>query len=306
MKKRPKREAAASIPFQSKIHPDVLHPGGKASLRQRCDVGRAKISAELIVECHPASLCQMPLPNQLFAPFVRQRNLQPRYPAGSPIDGSKLTKITNGSSLQPLSKGSPKQIILLLHGYGSSGADLIALAPHWQQALPDTLFLAPHAPHRCAGAGYQWWGLNSFTPQALATGAASAAPAIDAFIDRKLDQYGLADSDLAIVGFSQGTMMALQVGLRRQREVAAIVGYSGMLTSAPSLSSDLRAKPPVLLVHGSADPIIPVSALHAAKTDLDKLGIKVTTHVSDGLGHSVDPVGLNFGGKFVTDALLGE
>lgn len=217
-----------------------------------------------------------------------------------------MTKITNGSSLQPLSGGSPKQIILLLHGYGSSGADLIALAPHWQRALPYTLFLAPHAPHRCPGAGYQWWGLNSFTPQALATGADSAAPAINAFIDRKLDQYGLADGDLAIVGFSQGTMMALHVGLRRQQEVAAIVGYSGMLTGAPSLSSELRAKPPVLLIHGSADRIVPVSALHAAKTDLERFGIKVNTHISQGLGHSVDAVGLTLGGQFVTNALLND
>lgn len=138
--------------------------------------------------------------------------------------GSKL-KIVNGASLQPRSGGRPKQIILLLHGFGSNGHDMISLAPTWQQALLDALFLAPHAPQRSiAGIGYQWWALYDISPRALAFGTVSAAPAIEAFIDRKLDQYGLADADLAIVGFSQGTMMALHVGLRRKQRVAAIVG----------------------------------------------------------------------------------
>jgi phospholipase/carboxylesterase len=214
-----------------------------------------------------------------------------------------LSKIVNGSSLQPLSGGAPRQIVLLLHGYGSNGADLISFAPHWQQALPDALFLAPNAPQRCGmGAGYQWWALTAFTPQALASGATSAAPAIDAFIDRKLAQYGLTEADLGIVGFSQGTMMALHVGLRRERPVAAIVGYSGMLTGAPGLSHATISKPPVLLVHGSADPVVPVAALHAAEAELTRLGIEVTTHVANGLGHSVDPLGLRLGSEFLVKA----
>ena len=211
----------------------------------------------------------------------------------------------NGSSLQPLSGSSPKQIVLLLHGFGSNGADLISLAPHWQRKLPDALFLAPNAPQRLnnMAAGYQWWPLSAFTPQALASGAASAAPAIEAFIDRKLSQYGLVEANLAIVGFSQGTMMALHVGLRRPRQLAAIVGYSGMLTGGHELSHLPITKPPVLLVHGSADPIVPVAALHAAKTELEHLGVDVTAHISAGVGHSVDPVGLRMGGEFIASAL---
>jgi len=218
-----------------------------------------------------------------------------------------LSKIVNGSSLQPLSGDKPRQIVLLLHGFGSNGADLMSFAPHWRPQLPDALFLAPNAPQRCghSASGFQWWPLNAFSPQALAAGAANAAPAIDAFIDRKLDQYGLTESELAIVGFSQGTMMALHVGLRRSRQVAAILGYSGMLTGARQLSDDAITRPPVLLIHGSSDPIVPVAALHAAKSDLERLGIDVTTHVSHGLGHSVDPVGLRMGGEFVRKALIG-
>ena len=206
-----------------------------------------------------------------------------------------------------MSGGSPKQIVLLIHGYGSNGADLISLAPHWQRDLPDALFLAPNAPQRLSNlsSGYQWWPLSAFTPLALASGAASAAPAIEAFIERKLHQYGLTEANLAIVGFSQGTMMALHVGLRRPLKVAAIVGYSGMLTGGHKLSHLPITRPPVLLVHGSADPVVPVAALHAAKTELEHLGIDVTAHVSPGVGHSVDPVGLKMGGNFVTKALLG-
>ena len=217
-----------------------------------------------------------------------------------------MSPIVNGKSLKPRSGADPQQIVMLLHGYGSSGADMIALAPHWQDALPDALFLAPHAPQRCGmmGAGYQWWGLSGFAPAALAAGAAAAAPAIAAFIDRKLEQYGLTEAELALVGFSQGTMMALHVGLRRSRAVAAVVGYSGMLTSTAELAHKDFPKPPVLLVHGSADPVVPVAALHLAESELRRLGVPVTTHVSFGVAHSVDPVGLRLGRDFVAKALL--
>ena len=217
--------------------------------------------------------------------------------------GIALTKIVNGSSLQPLS-GTVRRIVLLLHGYGSSGSDLISFAPHWRQALPDTLFLAPNAPQRCGPmSGYQWWPLSAFSPQALAAGAASAAPAIDAFIDRKLAQYRLSKADLAIVGFSQGAMMALHVGIRRPQPVAAIVGYSGMLTGAAELARVPITRPPVLLIHGSDDPIVPVAALHGAAAQLRELGLNVSEHVSPGLGHTVDQVELRLGGEFVAKEL---
>jgi phospholipase/carboxylesterase len=218
-----------------------------------------------------------------------------------------LQKITNGKSLQPLAEGAPKQIVLLLHGYGSNGDDLISLAQHWRHLLPDTLFLAPNAPDKCGmGGGYQWWALDSHSPTAMAAGAESAAPAIDAFLDRKLDQYGLTESNVALVGFSQGTMMALHVGLRRPRPLAGILGYSGALTGAAGLASEMRSKPPVLLIHGSADQVVPAAALHIAQRDLGKLGIDVRTHVSKGLGHKVDAEGLKLGAEFLAEVLGGS
>ena len=218
-----------------------------------------------------------------------------------------MSRIVNGASRQPASGGPPRQIVLLLHGYGSNGADLISFAGQWQDFLPDALFLAPNAPQSCgAGGGYQWWPLTAFTPDALAAGAASAADAIDAFIDRKLAQYQLGEASLAIVGFSQGTMMALHVGLRRREQVGSIVGYSGMLTGARQLAEQQITKPPVLLIHGSFDQVVPVAALHSAETELHSLGVDVTTHVSAGLGHSVDAVGLRRGAEFIAGAFSGR
>lgn len=152
------------------------------------------------------------------------------------------------------------------------------------------------------GAGYQWWGLSGFAPSALAAGAASAAPAIDAFIDRKLAQYGLTEADLALVGFSQGAMMALHVALRRPRAVAAVVGCSGMLAGTLGLVRGGFPKPPVLVVHGTADPVVPIAALHMSESELKRLDVYVTTHISYGVGHSVDPVGLRLGRDFVAEA----
>lgn len=217
-----------------------------------------------------------------------------------------MSKIVNGKSLKPKSGSAPRQIVLLLHGFGSSGQDMIALAPHWQDALPDAMFLAPHAPQKCGimATGYQWWGLSGFAPSALAAGASSAAPAINAFIDRKLDEYNLTEADLALVGFSQGTMMALHVGLRRPRAVAAVVGYSGMLTGAAELSHNDYVKPPILLVHGTADPVVHIGALHMAESELKRLGVPVTSHISYGVAHSIDPVGLRIGREFVANAFV--
>ncbi|WJM26022.1 dienelactone hydrolase family protein [Novosphingobium resinovorum] len=167
------------------------------------------------------------------------------------------------------------------------------------QSTPE---ITPRARTLTGYAGFQWWALSSIAPQALVAGAAAAAPAIDDFIDRKLKEYGLTEADLAIVGFSQGTMMALQVGLRRPRPVAAIVGYAGVLTGTADLRQDKVPKPPVLLVHGTADPVVPVAALHAAEGDLQRLGVQVTTHISAGIGHTVDPAGLRLGLGFVSTA----
>jgi len=206
-----------------------------------------------------------------------------------------------GPLVLPADGGDPRAIVILLHGYGSNGDDLIGLAPYWREALPHVVFVAPNAPQACPGApgGYQWWPLTDFSPRARAAGVRQAAPTVNGFIDSQLAEYGLSDDRLALVGFSQGTMMALHVAPRRQRALAGVIGYSGMLADADGLASELQAKPPVLLVHGDADPMVPVAALSSAEALLKPLGFDVTTHVSPGLGHSIDEAGLRLGGRFL-------
>lgn len=196
-------------------------------------------------------------------------------------------------------------MVILLHGYGSSGEDLIGLVPYWRSALPDTVFLSPNAPQPCPGApgGFQWWPLTSLSPQARATGVREAAPALNSYIDHQLAQHGLAEDELALVGFSQGTMAALHIGPRRERQLAGIVGYSGMLADPGSPASDLLTRPPVLLVHGDVDPTIPLSALHQTKASLESAGFDVTAHISPGLGHSIDQTGLQLGERFLRQVL---
>ena len=201
--------------------------------------------------------------------------------------------------------GEPRSMVIFLHGYGSNGADLMGLVPHWRGALPDTVFLGPNAPQPCPGApgGYQWWALTDLSPQARAVGVRQSAPALNAYIDAQLALYGLSDDRLALVGFSQGTMMALHVGPRRARTLAGIVGYSGMLADPEPLAAEVRTKPPVLLVHGDADPTVPVAALYQAKAALEPLGFEVATHVRPGLGHGIDEAGLRLGGEFLAHRL---
>ena len=215
------------------------------------------------------------------------------------------TKTLDGPIVRPAGGGAPRSLVILLHGYGSNGQDLIGLAPYWRAALPHTLFIAPNAPQPCPGApgGYQWWALTSLTPQARAEGVRQSAGVLNAFIDSQLKLYGLTDNHLALVGFSQGTMMALHVGPRRPHALAGIVGYSGMLADPEALSKEVATKPPVLLVHGDMDGVLPVAALHDADTALGALGFSVSSHVSRGLAHSIDQAGLKLGETFLTGVL---
>jgi phospholipase/carboxylesterase len=212
-----------------------------------------------------------------------------------------LAVAIDGPRVAPASGREARSIVILAHGYGSNGEDLIGLAPYWRDALADTVFVAPNAPEPCPGApgGYQWWPVRN--PD-RAGGVRGAAAVLDAFIDTELARYGLTDDRLALVGFSQGTMLALHVAPRRERQLAGVVGYSGMLIDADE--SDLRTRPPVLLVHGDADPMVPVAAFHNAEAALRRLGFPLSTHISHGLGHSIDMDGLRLGGTFLSKVLI--
>jgi phospholipase/carboxylesterase len=211
----------------------------------------------------------------------------------------------DGARLEPRT-GVAKQLVVFLHGYGADGNDLIDIGRAWQQLLPDAAFVSPHAPRPCGQApmGREWFPLTFRDPNERWTGVNAAAPVLNGFIDAELKRRGLTDSALALVGFSQGTMMSLHVGLRRATAPAAIVGYSGMLVVPEDIDPDtfageIRSRPPVLLVHGDQDQLIPVQALMHAAQGLAALEIPVEWHISPGVGHGIDQEGLRQGGEFL-------
>lgn len=199
-----------------------------------------------------------------------------------------------------------KQLVVFLHGYGADGNDLIAIAKQWQPLLPDAAFVSPHGPERCAQApsGRQWFPLNLRDDAERWVGVNKAGPILDAFLDAECDRHGIDGNKIALVGFSQGTMLALHVGLRRRRAPAAILGYSGLLVGPEHLNEATARTPsglapPILLVHGSEDGTIPPESLFFSSAYLAEAGLACQWHFSIGLGHGIDATGLMHGGMFL-------
>src|ERR1700726_2391393 len=192
----------------------------------------------------------------------------------------------DGPRLEPRA-GTARKLVVFLHGYGADGNDLIEIGRAWQQYLPDAAFVSPHAPEPCAGApmGRQWFPLTFRDPDERWKGVNAAAPGLNRFLDAELARRKLPASALALVGFSQGTMMALHVGLGRGLSPAAIVGYSGLLVVPPdgdleAFGAEIKSRPPVLLVHGDRDELIPPQALFQATQGLAPLGGPAERHLS--------------------------
>lgn len=206
-----------------------------------------------------------------------------------------------GPSHGPQGGGKPGHLVVLLHGYGADGNDLIGLAPLLGQLMPDVVFHAPNAPQPCEGNpfGYQWFGISRLDPAIALAGVRTAAPLLDAYLDETMAAYGLDESKTVLIGFSQGTMMALHVGLRRKKQLAGIVGFSGMLAGAELLQSELQNRPPVLLVHGDSDEMLPHTLTQRAAAALTGEGLQVGVHIAPGVGHSIDETGLQLAARFL-------
>ena len=206
-----------------------------------------------------------------------------------------------GPSFGPHGGGKVGHMVVLLHGYGADGNDLIGLAPLLGQLMPDVVFYAPNAPYPCEGNpfGYQWFGISRLDPALALAGVRNAAPFVDDFLDDKLGAHGLDESKLVLVGFSQGTMLALHVGLRRKKQLAGIVGFSGMLAGPELLRAEARTKPPVLLVHGDADEMLPHTLTERAAEALIAAGLETRLHIAEGIGHTIDETGLQLAARFL-------
>jgi phospholipase/carboxylesterase len=200
--------------------------------------------------------------------------------------------------------GPAKGLVVFLHGYGADGRDLIDIGRAWQPHLPGVAFVSPNAPEPCGmGQGRQWFPLTFRDEHERWRGTTGAAPVLDAFLTAELERLGLPDDRLVLVGFSQGTMMALHVGLRRKRGPAAIVGYSGHLTGGPENLVDAGARPRITLIHGDRDEVLPVGLMFAAVNMLAAAGIPATFHISPGGAHGIDQRGLVLGLAAVAEAL---
>lgn len=200
--------------------------------------------------------------------------------------------------------GTTKQVVMFLHGYGADGADLLGLADPLGPHLPDTTFIAPDAPERAQGGyGLQWFPIpwiDGSSEEAAAQGLARASGDLDAFIDARLAEYGLQDKQLALLGFSQGAMMALHVAPRRRVPMAGVVAISGRLLEPEKIGA-ITAKPPVLLIHGDDDQVVPFGNMQAAGQVLTAAGVETFGHVMTGTGHGIAPDGLQAALAFLAD-----
>lgn len=202
----------------------------------------------------------------------------------------------------------PRALVVFLHGLGADGNDLISLAPLLEPLLPDTAFVSPHAPEPCdmAPMGRQWFSLLERDPDVLLAGVRRAEPLLNAFLDAELEKHGLADDRLAVVGFSQGTMTALHTLLRRPKACAVIVGFSGALLKPEILGEEIACRPPVLLVHGDADEVVPFEALALAEEALQLNGVPVAAYRRPGIGHGIDQEGLQLAAMALVQHLFPE
>jgi phospholipase/carboxylesterase len=208
---------------------------------------------------------------------------------------------------RPAASGTADSLVIFLHGYGADGNDLIGLAGPLAPHLPNTRFLAPNAPERCPGnpMGFQWFPIPWLDGSPEAAARASAARSfrlLDDWLDTVAAQ-GTPPERTVLVGFSQGTMMALHVGLRRAAALAGIVGFSGRLLEPERLAAEITSRPPVLLVHGDADPVVPFASLAEAADGLTAAGVETRAHVSRGTAHGIAPDGLGLAVGFIRERL---
>tara|TARA_B100000427_G_scaffold328450_1_gene341583 strand:- start:1294 stop:1950 length:657 start_codon:yes stop_codon:yes gene_type:complete len=214
--------------------------------------------------------------------------------------------ILNTTTIEPLSQNKPRQVVVLCHGYGGDGKDISILAMNWQRFLPDAIFLCPDAPEVCAvnPNGYQWFDLTSEKEEFLLEKSLVAENKLNKFLDEILDNFQLNSQNLALVGFSQGCMISIQVGVKRKKQINCVIGYSGKVINKKHLSENFNSKPKIFLMHGANDTIVPPPHLLEAKEYLKNYGINAKTKIFKDCEHKIPIEGSSLGLSFLKKNLL--
>ena len=212
----------------------------------------------------------------------------------------------NCTSILPLSKNKPKQVIILCHGYGGDGKDISSLAINWRRFLPEAIFLCPDGPEVCAisSQGYQWFDLNVEKEETILEKSLIAEEKLSLFIDQVLDNLQLDSDSLSLVGFSQGTMISIQTALKKTKKINCLIGYSGKLINQKHLSNNIKSKPKIFLMHGANDTIVSPVYLLEAKEYLTDKKIKVKTKLFKNCEHKIPVDGVSLGLAFLIKNLL--
>ena len=210
------------------------------------------------------------------------------------------------TSISPLSKNKPRQAIVLCHGYGGDGKDISTLAIHWQRFLPEAIFLCPNAPEICAvnPQGYQWFDLSSDKEELILEKSLIVEEKLNTFIDQILNNFQLEPNNLALVGFSQGCMMSIQIALKKKKQISCLIGYSGKVINQKHLSDNIHSKPKIFLMHGANDTLVPPTHLLEAKEYLVKHGLKIKTKMFKDCEHRIPVEGVSLGLGFLKKNLL--
>tara|TARA_B100000029_G_scaffold197192_1_gene195263 strand:- start:9296 stop:9952 length:657 start_codon:yes stop_codon:yes gene_type:complete len=214
--------------------------------------------------------------------------------------------ILDTNPIYPLSEKNPKQIIVLCHGYGGDGKDISALAINWRRFLPDAVFLCPNAPEICSvnPNGYQWFELSSENENLILEKSLIAEKKLDKYLDEALEKFQIKADKLAIVGFSQGCMIGIQVALKKKKQIGCMIGYSGKIISKKHLSTNINSSPKIFLMHGSNDTIVPPTHLLEAKEFLKNHGLKIKMKLFKNCEHRIPVEGSSLGLAFLKKNLL--
>ena len=214
--------------------------------------------------------------------------------------------ILDVTSISPLSKNKPRQAIILCHGYGGGGKDISLLAINWQRFLPDAIFLCPNGPEICSvnPQGFQWFDLEIEKEEVILEKSLIAEKKLTLFLNQVLDNFQLEPNNLGLIGFSQGCMMSIQVGLKNKKEINCVIGYSGKVINQKHLLENINSKPKFFLMHGDNDTIVPPTHLLEAKEYFSNHGIKVKTKLFKNCEHKIPVEGTSLGLQFLRKNLL--